>query len=70
MKLTKRQIKEMVKEELNELLAIVGGEPGMSKEQLLVKIMEMLQPLKQEQLAMIFTNIQQMLEPKLKEDLK
>jgi len=70
MKLTKRQIKEMAKEELNELMGKMGGQPGKSKEDLLQEIMGMLQSLEQEQLSMVYTNLQEMLSGGMFEESK
>ncbi len=61
MKLTKTQVKQMIKEEMNELMGMMGEPPGKSKEELLQEIMGMLQSLEQEQLSMVYTNLQEML---------
>lgn len=61
MKLTKEKLKTIIKEEVNELLGIMGEPPGKSKEELLQEIMGMLQSLEQEQLSMVHTNLQEML---------
>ena len=61
MKLTKAQVARMIKEEMNELMGMMGEPPGNSKEELFQEIMGMLQSLEQEQLSMVHTNLQEML---------
>ena len=61
MKLTKAQVAQMIKEEMNELMGMMGEPPGKSKEELLQEIVGMLQSLEQEQLSMVYTNVQEML---------
>ena len=61
MKLTKERLKIIIKEEMNELMGMMGEPPGKSKEEALQEIMALLQPLEHDQLAVMYTNIQQML---------
>ena len=57
MKLTKERLKIIIKEEMNELM----GMTGKSKEEMLQDLMGIFQSLEHDQLAVMYTNIQQML---------
>ena len=61
MQLTKKRLKQIIKEEMNELLGLVGGKPGMEKQAMIDDIANMLVPLDQHQVAIIYGNVKQML---------
>ena len=71
MKLTKKRLKQIIKEEMNELLGLVGGKPGMEKQAMIDEIASELARLEQHAVAMIHQNVMGMLkDPMIREDLK
>tara|TARA_R100001443_G_scaffold99314_1_gene106423 strand:+ start:1406 stop:1807 length:402 start_codon:yes stop_codon:yes gene_type:complete len=68
MQLTKKRLKQIIKEEMNELLGMVGGEPGMEKQAMIDEITSELSRLEQHDVAMIHQNVMGMLkDPMIRE---
>ena len=61
MKLTKKRLKQIIKEEMNEMMAMLGGKPGMEKQDLIDDIVKKLAQLEQEEVAVIHKNIEEMI---------
>ena len=71
MQLTKKKLKQIIKEEMNELLGMAGGKPGMEKQAMIDDIMKMLAPLDQHRVAIIHGNVEQMLsKPMVRENMQ